>query len=58
VQRQLLECLPPKLYAIKNGSSLWVAVADRVLYQADLTGSAKAMNRAWTYVEQRLPDVP
>jgi hypothetical protein len=46
------------LYAIKNGSSLWVAVADRVLYQADLTGSAKAMNRAWAYVEQRLRDVP
>lgn len=43
------------LSAIKHGSRLWVAVADRILYQADLTGSAKAMNRAWGYVEQRLP---
>jgi hypothetical protein len=44
------------LYAIKNGSRMWVSVANKVFYRADLAGSAKAMNKAWAYVEQRLPE--
>jgi hypothetical protein len=43
------------LYAIKNGSMLQVTIAGRIRYQVDLTGSAKAMNEAWAYVEARLP---
>jgi len=43
------------LRAIKNGAIMWVSLADRVYYRADLSGSAKAMNEAWAYVEERLP---
>jgi len=44
------------LRAIKEGSTMWVSVAERVFFRADLTGSAKAMNEAWEYVEARLPE--
>ncbi len=46
------------LYAIKNGSWLQVSLADRASYQVNLTGSAKALNLAWGYVEERLPQAP
>jgi hypothetical protein len=46
------------LYAIKNGSGLQVSIADRVSYRVNLAGSAKALNLAWGYVEERLPQTP
>lgn len=39
---------------IKGGQQMIVEMRDTLTFQVDLTGSAKALNTAWIYVDQRL----
>ncbi|WP_296702471.1 hypothetical protein [Thiocapsa sp. UBA6158] len=42
------------LRGIKAGRLMMVRLSNAVTFRVDLTGSAKALNTAWDYVEQRL----
>ncbi|MCH5377574.1 MAG: hypothetical protein JJ992_26755, partial [Planctomycetes bacterium] len=42
------------LGAIKNGGVLVLSLDHRISFRVDLTGSARALNIAWKYVEDRL----